>query len=886
MSSALPVYWADDALVVADDAHLPAFAGRGIAALPASPAAPLYLVIPQRPGALDRARAIAPALWSDSAALLVAADDSAAHRITLAGCQLVRLPDRPAPLYAPAAHGFPAPLLDTTIQRLVARVSADSVRRHIQRLQDFRTRYSPADSCRSAESWIAGYFTALGFDSVALDSFQRNGQYWRNAVGLRRGRNPEKVVIVCGHLDCTSEDPYNSAPGAEDNASGTAMVLEAARVLADLRPDLSIRFIGFSGEEQGLIGSFHYAEQARARGDDIIAVMNYDMIAYPGGEFGVAIFGDSLSLPLGQFQSRIADIYTRLDSRALIGRYGSDQLAFHRYGYIGTAGAEYGDFYPWYHTTADTIGNISMELAAEVAKMTIAAAATIALAPAPPDSFRFADLGTGGALFASWRPNREPDVAGYRLWWGTQSGSYTDSVDLPCVPFRRIEGLTNGTRYYAAVAAFDSAGHLGGRSAEQSAIPGEVPLAPEGFAAWPARGGMKLSWRANTELDLAGYNLYRATVSGGPYDRLNTAPVTDTTFRDSGLASGIAYYYVCAAVDTTGNEGPRSPERSGKAITLDRGILLVDETRNGTGARGSPSDEQQDAFWHFLLGWFNFTDWDATDLGVPAPGDLGPYSTVVWHADEYQQQLAADAVPGLANYLSEGGRLFYSGWKPILGILGSGNYPFTFSPGSFPYDQLGLAVARQSTALDFIGATGTLGYPDLRIDSLKTFPAAAGRLSFIDALYPRDAEPVAAFVSQSGDTFAGKPVAVRRLAGPGKVVFLGFPLYYCENEPARAFAVKALSDLGEPYALTEPGPPAAAATPLSASHVRAILKLPADIAPHPPHLLIDATGRRVLELKPGTNDISNLAPGVYFIRQAQPDRQTVSRPAVRVIITR
>ncbi|MFO7652121.1 MAG: hypothetical protein R6X13_12380, partial [bacterium] len=195
------------------------------------------------------------------------------------------------------------------------------------------------------------------------------------------------------------------------------------------------------------------------------------------------------------------------------------------------------------------------------------------------------------------------------------------------------------------------------------------------------------------------------------------------------------------------------------------------------------------------------------------------------------------------------------------------------------YELLHLSSARQSILLDFVGATGAQGYPDLRVDSLKTYAATAGKLSFVDALYPRDAEPIYAFNSASGDTFAGKPVAVRWLGGPHKVVFLGFPLYYCENDAARQAAVKALADLGEPYAVEEGRPTrdARRVTP-NASVVRGALNLPRDMTelrsgnsdrvPRP--VLLDAAGRRVLALKPGPNDVSRLAPGVYFVQSAGP----------------
>jgi hypothetical protein len=264
------------------------------------------------------------------------------------------------------------------------------------------------------------------------------------------------------------------------------------------------------------------------------------------------------------------------------------------------------------------------------------------------------------------------------------------------------------------------------------------------------------------------------------------------------------YYYAPAAVDTAGNEGARAADARGKAITLDHGILLVDETRNGTGARGNPSDEQQDAFYHGLLAGYRYRDWDVTLDGVPLAGDFGPFSTVAWHSDEYQQRRLEASVPGLANYLSLGGRLWLTGWQPTAGLAGgSPRYPYDFVPGEFTYDEAHLARAELSTLADFTGGDGLGGYPDVRVDTAKLIPQLDGRLANIEALLPRDAEPVLGFVSFSGDTFAGKPVAVRWPGGPGRTVMFGFPLYYCRDAVARALARRVLDDLGEPYGIAE-----------------------------------------------------------------------------------
>ena len=770
---------------------------------------PLFLVLLPRQEVLNELTLPSSVLFVDGKIALIQMDEKTALRVSQAGGELVRLPDVPYPTYLPPGRGYPRPaLLDTFVQRLVSKVNQDSIRAQIQRLQDFRTRNSNSDSCRAAEQNVFNYFTALGLDSVTFDPYQYQGQTWRNVIGTRLGRsNPRKVIIICGHMDSEAWDTL--APGAEDNASGTVMALEAARILAGENLDLSVKFIAFTGEEQGLIGSQHYAQLMRSQNVDILGVFNFDMIAWPGGAFGVTIFTDQASLPLAQFEEQMVVQYTTLARQVSVGIiYGSDQLSFQSQGYVATAGHEYGSSYPYYHSPWDTLGNLSMPLAAEVAKMGVATLATLAITPAPPDDFVLRDAGIGGALEAVWILNPEPDLAGYKLFWSTASRTYTDSVTLGRVTSYRISGLQNGTRYFATISAFDSVGHEGGRAPEQSAVPGAIPAAPSGLAALPFYFGMRLTWQRNTERDLDGYNLYRSTTPGGNYQKLNTTLLPDSAYRDSSLLSDTMYYYVVTAMDTSRNESPYSMEVRGKAITLDHGILLVDETRNGTGARGSPNDAQKDAYYHYLLQGSRYRDWDVTQQGAPLAGDFGPYSTIIWHADDYQDQRVYPAVSGLTNYLSYGGRLWMVGWKPIFGLMNrTGTYPYTFSSGQFPYDYLHLSRSTESQIQDYIGASGQSGYPSVEVDSMKVFASWQGKLPYIDAVFPRDADTVLTFNSASGDTaFQGKPVGVRWLNGPHRVVFFGFPFYFMKDQEARQVAIKVLQDLGEPVGLEGSSP--------------------------------------------------------------------------------
>ncbi|MBM3332800.1 M28 family peptidase [candidate division WOR-3 bacterium] len=856
-------------------------AGTPALELSLSPGRATYLVY----SAHVRAPLSGSVLWQDGSTLLMQLSPTEADAASRQGAELRLLPDKPHPIRLAPERSYPlSPEADTLIERLIANVSADSIRKQIQRLQDFGTRFTPTESCHASEQYIFDYFTSLGMDSVELDSYSVYGYLLHNVVGTKVGRrNPDKVAIICGHLDCTSDDPWNLAPGAEDNASGTAMAIEAARVLVGESLDQTVKFIAFTGEEQGLLGSFHFAEAMRNIDADITGVLNFDMIAWPGGQFGVSIFCDSASYGLAEMEGHMAELYTTLDHQVVVGSYGSDQLAFHEYGYQATAGAEYGSWYPYYHTTGDTIGNLSMPLAAEVAKMGIAGLVTLAMSPGTPDSFRLWDVGTGGALEATWKENTDSDLAGYRLMWGTTSGVYTDSLLVGRVSHQRINGLVDGTRYYATIVALDSAGHESGPAPEQNAVPGVRPLSPQGVSARPFFQGMATFWLRNQELDLAGYNIYRSTVSGSGYAKVNGALVTDTTYRDSGLMSDTMYYYVVTAVDSSANEGNRSAEVRGKPITLDHGILLVDETRDGNGQRGSPSDAQQDAFYRALLRGTSYSDWDVATESVPQAGDVGPYSTIVWHADDYTQQRLHPAVPGLANYLQCGGRLWLVGWKPILGLLGSGSYPFLFSPGQMPYEELHLDAAGQCPTNNFFGASGQSGYPDISIDSMKLFASFHGRLPYADVLYPRDADTVLTFNAALGDSFQDKPVGVRWLAGPGKVVSFGFPLYYTVESEARAVALKVLADLGEPYGIEEGAKSRAEMKKVLPTVVHGVLYLPPSSLRLHPSYLLSVDGRRVMSLHPGANDVRGLAPGVYFVRD-EPQAASLKPQAIRKVV--
>jgi Zn-dependent M28 family amino/carboxypeptidase len=197
---------------------------------------------------------------------------------------------------------------------------------------------------------------------------------------------PGKECLITAHYDSRSEISFSYAPGADDNASGTAAVLTAADILKDYDFDYTIKFIGFAGEEQGLLGSDAYAYKAQQRGDTIIGVYNLDMTAWEGDDNNII----ELHAGTGASSQALADIMIGVindysiplvPQKITSGATGaSDHASFWDQGYPAILGIEdmVEDFNPAYHTTGDRISIFDMPYFTDFAKAGIASLAILA----------------------------------------------------------------------------------------------------------------------------------------------------------------------------------------------------------------------------------------------------------------------------------------------------------------------------------------------------------------------------------------------------------------------------------------------------------------------------------------------------------------------------
>ena len=207
----------------------------------------------------------------------------------------------------------------------------------------------------------------------------------RNVYGVQLGTEfPNQKYMICAHYDDMPSG--TTAPGADDNGSGTAAVIEAARVFSNYSFPFTIIFALWDEEEQGLVGSAYYAQQAANAGDSILGVLNMDMISWDSNNDSVAelhVIPTANSMDLKDKMEEVNSAYNIGVNLSIInpGLTASDHASFWNNGYGAILLIEqyYGDFNSYYHTTNDKLLYFNLPYFHKLSRLTIATLATLAL---------------------------------------------------------------------------------------------------------------------------------------------------------------------------------------------------------------------------------------------------------------------------------------------------------------------------------------------------------------------------------------------------------------------------------------------------------------------------------------------------------------------------
>lgn len=382
-----------------------------------------------------------------------------------------------------ADAGSVPPARDARIYGIIDDVSAERIESDIRTLVGFGTRNTYSDTLSdtrgigAARRWIKAEFDRIsaGCGGCLEVSYQPSTVEGRplgatepqpvtvvNVIAVLRGTtHPDRYIIMSGDIDSrvsNTADFTSDSPGANDNASGMAGVIEAARVMTKHRYDKSVVFVGLSGEEQGLWGGRHMASVAKEEAWIIEGVLNNDMIGNIEGLDGVIentvfrVFSeptpvtetererrarrtaggevDGVSRQLARYVDRIThEYFPTLDAMMIyrLDRFGrgGHHRPFNDQGFPGVRIMEAHENYTRQHQDlrtedgvayGDVIEGVNFDYASKLTGVNAAVMAAIAWAPPPPDSVDIRGA-VRPSTAISWAPVTDPDLAGYKVYW-------------------------------------------------------------------------------------------------------------------------------------------------------------------------------------------------------------------------------------------------------------------------------------------------------------------------------------------------------------------------------------------------------------------------------------------------------------------------------------
>jgi len=267
-------------------------------------------------------------------------------------------------------HALPPEMLP--LDSIKDLVSKDSLISYSERLQAFFRRPAGSDSNHASRDWLVSKFQEFGYDSVVLDTFfayiNEEFKPCENVLAYRVGtRVPNHHLIVGAH-----RDGVPNSPAADDNGSGVAAVLEIARILKDIPTNVTIIFALFDAEEIGLLGSWHYADEAAAEGDTILWMINMDMIAHLTNTGRAKLYYGPI-MTYTNFYDHLADSLCGLQCNFSGSSSYSDHHPFIQNGFDATFVQEY-NFSTVYHSPQDSTTYMSFKYLQKVTQASLLAA--------------------------------------------------------------------------------------------------------------------------------------------------------------------------------------------------------------------------------------------------------------------------------------------------------------------------------------------------------------------------------------------------------------------------------------------------------------------------------------------------------------------------------
>ncbi|HSA57937.1 MAG TPA: M20/M25/M40 family metallo-hydrolase [Gemmatimonadaceae bacterium] len=324
------------------------------------------------------------------------------------------------------------------IRSVTENVSKDQIYTWARDLFRFDSKNITQPGNARAIAYLDSVYKSFGYETELQWWEPRPGIRTANVVATLKGTvSPDAVYVVGSHFDSAV-----AGPGSDDNTSGTTMLLETARVLARNPQPATIRFVSFTGEESGLLGSREFVRRLKADSVLVVGAMNNDMMGYSNDQRldntirysnpGIRDVQHGAALEFSRLITYDALYYKSTDAAALFDGYGDIIGGFGSYPILGN---------PHYHQRHDVLETINFELMVENTKANVATMMMLALSPSRVNGLVAERAGSGVTL--RWAPSPERDIRDYLIRW--RDGSGAERTLRASQPRATIPSLPPGT---------------------------------------------------------------------------------------------------------------------------------------------------------------------------------------------------------------------------------------------------------------------------------------------------------------------------------------------------------------------------------------------------------------------------------------------------------
>lgn len=274
-------------------------------------------------------------------------------------------------------HNSKAQVVNTFYENIVDQCDSDTLYKNLQDFENFGIKSHGTPGLLSTFNWLLSKYQSYGYTDIKIDTFSMYGEECYNLIITKTGtKYPDKYLIIDSHYDTSG------GPGSDDNGTGTTIILEIARLLKDIDTEYSVRFCAFSGEEYGMIGSYHYVENVVVPEDhDLKLVFNIDCVGGVNGEINNKVicerdedpptFNNLDSELYTDTLCNLVSIYSNLSTH-ITHAWSTDYIPFMEVGYVITGLYEYNANYNC-HGPYDIIANLDTAYFFEVARASIGA---------------------------------------------------------------------------------------------------------------------------------------------------------------------------------------------------------------------------------------------------------------------------------------------------------------------------------------------------------------------------------------------------------------------------------------------------------------------------------------------------------------------------------